>query len=212
MISDILIESNLLDSLRTIGTSKFFGVIQGHVINGFDLQRMDLIEKVISVPVIFPDILTRRVPVEGFASLFKEELNKAVKRYLEASVRAQSSVDPAWIRGRVLPSLADLQKKDQKKKEARLKRKAQEEEVKQAKKQRITYDPDKVNTPEYQQQRFRESFRSARTSNSSRQVYTPPSEPQTSLSILNSIHLLLLNLTTPSLYQILSHHLFLHLF
>src|SRR3954470_16894876 len=104
MISDILLESDLLDSLRTIGTSKFFGVIQGHVMNAFDLQRMRLIEKVTSVLVIFPDILTRRVPVEGFTSLFKEEPNKAVKCYLEVSVKAQSSVDPAWIRGRVLPS------------------------------------------------------------------------------------------------------------
>src|SRR3954464_10203745 len=134
MISDILIEIDLMDSLRTIGTSKFFGVIQGHVINGFDLQRLELIKEVISVPVIFPYILTIRIPIEGFASLFKEELNKAVKRYLEASVRAQYSVDPAWILGRVLPSLDDLQKKDQKKKEARLKRKAQEEEAKEAKK------------------------------------------------------------------------------
>src|SRR4051812_5642148 len=164
-----------MDSLRTIGTSKFFGVIQGHVINGFDLLRLELIQKVISAPVIFPDILTRRIPVEGFASLFKEEIKKAVKHYLEASVRAQSSIDPAWIRGRVLPSLANLQKKDKKKQEARLKKKAQEAEAKQAKKQRITYDPNKVNTPEYQQQRLRESFHSERTGNSSRHVFTPPS-------------------------------------
>src|SRR3954469_9347223 len=64
--------------------------------------------------------------------------------------------------------------------EARLKRKAQEDEAKKAKKQRVTYDPDKVNTPEYQQQRIRESLRASRSANVSRHVFPPPSEPQIS--------------------------------
>src|SRR4051812_2054729 len=66
VISEILIESDLMDSLRAIGTSKFFGVIQGHVINAFyllrlELIRLELIREVTSAPVIFPDILTRRI-------------------------------------------------------------------------------------------------------------------------------------------------------
>src|SRR4051812_34776989 len=175
MILDILIESDLLDSIRTTRASQFLRVVQGPVFNGVDLFRLDLIKEVTSVGTSFPDILSRRVPVAGFATLFQAELRKAVKHYLEASVRTQSSVDPAWIRGRVLPSLADLQKKDQKKQEARLKRKAQEDEAKKAKKQRVTYDPDKVNTPEYQQQRIRESLRASRTAKVSRHIFTPPS-------------------------------------
>src|SRR4051812_2531699 len=108
MISDIRTESNLLDSIRTIGASQLLGVVQGPVFNGVDLFRLDLIKTVSSVGTSLPDILSRRVPVEGFATLCHLELHKAVKHYLEDSVRAQSAIDPAWIRGRVLLSLADL--------------------------------------------------------------------------------------------------------
>src|SRR3954464_8179757 len=167
MISDILTESNLLDSIRTLDASQFLGVVQGPVFNSVDLFRLDLIQTVSSVGTSFPDILSRRVPVEGFATLFHLELHKAVKHHLEDSVRKQSEVDPAWIRGRVLLSKADLRKKDQKKHQARLKRKVQEDEAKQAKKLRVTYDPDKMNTPEYRQQKIRDSFRTPRSANAS---------------------------------------------
>src|SRR4051812_34778237 len=43
MISDILIESDMLELLKIVGTPKFFGVIQGHVLNAFDLKSMCLI-------------------------------------------------------------------------------------------------------------------------------------------------------------------------
>src|SRR4051812_22438940 len=46
MISDILTESNLLDSIRTLGASQFLGVVQGPIFNGVDLFRLDLIQKV----------------------------------------------------------------------------------------------------------------------------------------------------------------------
>src|SRR3954465_7603110 len=55
MISDILIESELMDSLRTTGTSQFFRVIHGPVINGVDLLRLDLIREVTSDPASFLD-------------------------------------------------------------------------------------------------------------------------------------------------------------
>src|SRR3954467_7928581 len=123
IISDILTESNLLDSIRTLRASQFLGVVQGPIFNGVDLFRLDLIQKVSSVGTSFPDILSRRVPVEGFATLFYLELHKVVKHHLEDSVRKQFDIDSAWMRGRVLLSLVDLQKKQ----EARLKRKAQED-------------------------------------------------------------------------------------
>src|SRR4051812_34682149 len=132
------------------------------------------------------DILSRRVAVEGFVSLFHKELHQVVKLYLEDCVRKQSDIDPAWIRGRVLMSKADLLKKDQKEQQARLKRKAREDEAKKAKKLRVTYDPDKVDSSEYRQKRIRDSFHTTRSSYASsesvtRQVFTPlPSVPKPS--------------------------------
>src|SRR3954463_11139698 len=77
MISDILIESDLLDSIRTTGASQFLGVVQGHVFNGVDLFRLDLLKEVTSVGTSFPNILSRRVPVTGFTTLFQAEHRKA---------------------------------------------------------------------------------------------------------------------------------------
>src|SRR3954471_13035659 len=43
MISDNLIESKLLDSIRTLDASHFIGVVQGPIFNGVDLSRLELI-------------------------------------------------------------------------------------------------------------------------------------------------------------------------
>src|SRR4051812_22248587 len=174
MISDILTESKVLDSIRKLNASHLLGVVQGPIFNGVDLFRLELIQNVPSVCPSFPDILSRRVAVEGFASLFQEELHQVVKSYLEDCVRKQSDIDPAWIRGRVLPSKADLLKKDKKERQARLKRKAQKDEAERAKKLRVTYDPDKVGSSERRNKRIRDSFHKTRSSHSSRQVFTPP--------------------------------------
>src|SRR3954468_9181487 len=179
MISDILIESKVVDFVRKLNASYFLGVIQGPIFNGVDLFRLELIQSVPSVCPSFPDILLRRVVVEGFVSLFHKELHQVVKLYLEDCVRKQSDIDPAWIRGRVLLSKADLLKKDQKEQQARLKRKAREDEAKKAKKLRVTYDPDKVDSSEYRQKRIRDSFHTTRSSYASsesvtRQVFSPP--------------------------------------
>src|SRR4051812_46813616 len=152
----------------------FLGVIQGPIFNGVDLFRLELIKNVPFVCTSFPDILSRRIVVEGFISLFHKELDQVVKFYLEDCVRKQSDVDPAWIRGRILPSKADLLKKDQKEQKARLKRKAQEDEAERAKKLRVTYDPDKVGSSEHRNKRIRDSLLKTRSSHSSRQVFTPP--------------------------------------
>ncbi|XP_058758267.1 uncharacterized protein LOC131631491, partial [Vicia villosa] len=166
MISDILVESDLMNALRDVDTPKFFTVLQGHVLNALDLKRILLIPEVTSTPRIAPDILTRRSPVENFSQLFKEELHKSVKRYLKTCVLAQSYVDRAWIRGRTLPSLVELKKKEQKKKEKRLKRKASEAESKAAKKPKLSYDPDKVHSKEYREKRIRDSLRALRVASS----------------------------------------------
>src|SRR3954465_15182076 len=122
---------------------------------------------------------SRRIAVEGFISLFHKELDQVVKLYLEDCVRKQSEVDPAWIRGRVLPSKEDILKKDKKERQARLKRKAKEDEAERAKKLRVTYDPDKVGSSERRNKRIRDSLHRTRSSHassehSSRQVFTPP--------------------------------------
>src|SRR3954469_3074981 len=179
MISDILIESKVVDSIRKLNASHLLGVVQGPIFNGVDLFRLELIQNVPSVCPSFPDILSRRVAVEGFAPLFQEELHQVVKSYLEDCVRKQSDIDPAWIRGGVLPSKADLLKKDKKERQARLKRKAQEDEAERAKKLRVTYDPDKVGSSERRNKRIRDSFHKNKSSHassehSSRQVFTPP--------------------------------------
>src|SRR4051812_41458627 len=184
MISDILIESKVLDSIRKLNASHFLGVVQGPIFNGVDLFRLELIKNVPFVCTSFPDILSRRVAVEGFVSLFHKELHQVVKLYLEDCVRKLSDIDPAWIRGRVLPSKADIQKKDKKERQARLKRKAQEDEAERAKKLRVIFDPDKVGSSECRNKRIRDSFHKTRSSSahSSRQVFTPPpSVPKPSL-------------------------------
>src|SRR4051812_24303460 len=174
MISDILIESKVVDSIIKFNASHFLGVIQGPIFNGVDLFRLELIKNVPFVCTSFPDILSRRIAVEGFISLFHKELDQVVKLYLEDCVRKQSDVDPAWIRGRVLPSKVDILKKDKRERQARLKRKAQEDEAERAKKLRVTYDPDKVDSSERRNKRIRDSFHKTRSEHSSRQVFTPP--------------------------------------
>src|SRR4051812_11393584 len=190
MISDILIESKVVDfirNLRNLNASHFLEVTQGPIFNGVDLFGLEIIKNVPFVCTSFPDILSRRIAVEGFISQFHKELDQVVKLYLEDCVRKQSEVDPAWIRGRVLPSKDDILKKDKKERQARLKRKAQEDEAERAKKLRVTYDPDKVGSSERRNKRIRDSFHKTRSSHassehSSRQVFTPPpSVPKPSL-------------------------------
>src|SRR3954465_2967389 len=199
MISDILIESKVVDSIKRLNASHLLGVIQGPIFNGVDLFKLELIQNVPSVCPSFPDILSRRVAVEGFASLFQEELHQVVKSYQEDCVRKQSDIDPAWIRGRVLPSKADLLKKDKKERQARLKRKAQKDEAERAKKLRVTYDPDKVGSSERRNKRIRDSFHKTRSSHSSRQVFTPPpSVPKPSPQSLSSESKVNFTLPNPS--------------
>src|SRR4051812_36867744 len=177
MISDILIESKVVDfirNLRNLNASHFLEVTHGPIFNGVGLLGLEVIKNVPSVCTSFPDILSRRIAVEGFISLFHKEPDQVVKFYLEDCVRKQSDVDPAWIRGRVLPSKDDILKKDKKERQARLKRKAQEDEAERAKKLRVTYDPDKVGSSERRNKRIRDSFHRTRSSHSSRKVFTPP--------------------------------------
>src|SRR3954468_8408369 len=174
MISDILIESKVVDFIRNLNASHFLEVTQGPIFNGVDLFGLEIIKNVPFVCTSFPDILSRRIAVEGFISLFHKELDQVVKLYLEDCVRKQSDVDPAWIRGRVLPSKDDILKKDKKERQARLKRKAKEDEAERAKKLRVTYDPDKVGSSERRNKRIRDPLHRTRSSLSSRQVYTPP--------------------------------------
>src|SRR3954468_10400011 len=174
MISDILIESKVVDSIRNLNASHFLEVTQGPIFNGVDLFGLEIIKNVPFMCTSFPDILSRRIAVEGFISLFHKELDQVVKLYLEDCVRKQSEVDPAWIRGRVLPSKDDILKKNKKERQARLKRKAKEDEAERAKKLRVTYDPDKVGSSERRNKRIRDPLHRTRSSLSSRQVYTPP--------------------------------------
>src|SRR4051794_2005868 len=76
MISYILIESKVLDSVRKLNASHFLGVVQGPIFNGVDLFRLELIKNVPFVCTSFPDILSRRVAVEGFITLFHKELRQ----------------------------------------------------------------------------------------------------------------------------------------
>src|SRR3954468_19339157 len=174
MISDILIESKVVDFFRNPNASHSLEVTHGPIFNGVDLFGLEVIKKVPVVCTSFPDIMSRRIAVEGFISLFHKELDRVVKFYLEDCVRKQSDVDPAWIRGRVLPSKEDILKKDKKEEQARLKRKAQEDEAERAKKLRVTYDPDTVGSSERRNLRIRDPLHRTRSSFSSRQVYTPP--------------------------------------
>src|SRR3954470_18634077 len=179
MISDILIERKVVDFFRNPNASHSLEVTHGPIFNGVDLFGLEVIKKVPVMCTSFPDIMSRRIAVEGFISLFHKELDRVVKFYLEDCVRKQSDVDPAWIRGRVLPSKEDILKKDKKEQQARLKRKAQEDEAERAKKLRDTYDPDKVGSSERRNKRIRDSFHKTRSSHasskhSSRKVFTPP--------------------------------------
>src|SRR4051812_21480360 len=104
LISDILIESGLIDTLRAAGSIPDLIVVHGSTLTAQPLRRMQLIKKVISTPKVIPDILTRRTLVADYPQIFKEELSEYVQLYLEPCVRDHSEVDPAWIRGRTLPS------------------------------------------------------------------------------------------------------------
>src|SRR4051812_29159679 len=92
MISNILIESGLIDILRAAGSLHNLTAIRGSIMNAQSLKRIELIEKVTTSPKVFPDILTRRTLVVNFSHMFKEELDKFVKRYLKSYVKAQTSV------------------------------------------------------------------------------------------------------------------------
>ncbi|XP_058741372.1 uncharacterized protein LOC131613744 [Vicia villosa] len=138
LISDILTESGLIDTLRAAGSIQDLTTINGSTLDAHTLRRMQLIGKVTSTPTVIPDILTRRNPVVDFPLIFKEELSESVQLYLESCVRDQSEVDPSWIRGRNPPSLDELIKRDKKKKEKKKKRKVTGEgpAAKKAKKQK----------------------------------------------------------------------------
>src|SRR3954462_6322695 len=62
MISDILTESGLIDTLRAADSSQYLTSIRGSILTAQSLRRMQLIEKVTTPPKVFPDILTRRTP------------------------------------------------------------------------------------------------------------------------------------------------------
>src|SRR4051812_33805648 len=186
MISDILIESKVVDFVRNSNTSHSLEATHGPIFNGVSLFGLEVIKNVPSVCTSFPDILSRRIAVEGFISLFHKEPDQVVKFYLEDCVRKQSDVDPAWIRGRVLPSKDDILKKDKKERQARLKRKAQEDEAERAKKLRVTYDPDKVGSSEHRNKRIRDSLHRTRSSHAS----SEHSSRQVLLHLLLSLNLL----------------------
>ncbi|XP_058760167.1 uncharacterized protein LOC131633470 [Vicia villosa] len=84
MISDILTESGLLDTLRAEGSSHNLSATHGSILNAQSLRRMQLIEKVITPPIVFPHILTRRTRVVSFSHMFKEELEKSVKSLVKS--------------------------------------------------------------------------------------------------------------------------------
>src|SRR3954466_12766143 len=177
MISDILIEGKVVDFIRNLNAPHLLEVTHGPIFNGVNLFGLEVIKNVPDMCTSFPDILSRRIAVKGFISLHHKELDQVIKLYLEDCVRKQSDVDPAWIRGRVLPSKEDILKKDKKERQERLKRKAKEDEAERAKKLRVTYDPDKVGSSD--RRRIRDSFQRNRSSlasseDSSRLVYTPP--------------------------------------
>lgn len=115
MISDILVESELLNSLRFCGKPESFIVTKGLPFSGLDLVRTKLVPQMLSIPSDIASGPPRNIPVPGFSTMFQAELVKAVTEFLETSVRNSSRIDPAWMRGRVLPSLADLQREDKKK-------------------------------------------------------------------------------------------------
>src|SRR3954464_4189063 len=177
MISDILIEGKVVDFIRNLNAPHLLEVTHGPIFNGVDLFGLEVIKNVPVLCTSFPDILSRRIAVKGFISLHHKELDQVIKLYLEDCVRKQSDVDPAWIRGRILPSKEDILKKDKKERQEKLKRKAKEVEAERAKKLRVTYDPDKVGSSD--RRRIRDSLQRNRSSlasseDSSRLVYTPP--------------------------------------
>src|SRR3954464_10460773 len=175
MISDILIESKVVDSIKKLNASHLLGVIQGPILMVWICSDYNSFKMYLLCAQAFLTFSLEELLLKVLPPCFK----KNCKSYLEDCVRKQSDIDPAWIRGRVLPSKADLLKKDQKEQNARLKRKAREDEVMKAKKLRVTYDPDKVDSEERREKRIRDSFHRTRSSHASsehvsRQVFTPP--------------------------------------
>ncbi|XP_058784253.1 uncharacterized protein LOC131659026 [Vicia villosa] len=115
LISDILNESGLIDVLKEAGSVKDLITVSGSTLTAHTLRRMQLIGKVLSPPTVVNYILVRRIPVVDFQLFLKEELLDSVLFYLESCVRDKSEFDPAWFRGRILPTLDELIKRDKKK-------------------------------------------------------------------------------------------------
>src|SRR4051812_33105308 len=95
MISDILIESKVVDFIRNINASHLLEVTHGPIFNGVDLFGLEIIKNVPFVCTSFPDILSRRIAVEGFISLFHKELDQVVKLFLEDIQKKQDEQSSA---------------------------------------------------------------------------------------------------------------------
>src|SRR4051812_14273661 len=66
LISNILTESGLIDTLRAASSIQDLTTVSGNTLTAHTLRRMHLIGKVTSTPKVIPDILTRRTPVVDF--------------------------------------------------------------------------------------------------------------------------------------------------
>ncbi|XP_058752247.1 uncharacterized protein LOC131625404 [Vicia villosa] len=115
LISDILTESGLIDSLLEAGAVQDLEATCGSTVTTHTLKKMKLITSVTSPPRVVNEIRTRRTPVDDFQLFFKEEHPKVILFYLESCLKDNSEVDPAWLHNITLPSL-DVQKAPKKRK------------------------------------------------------------------------------------------------
>ncbi|XP_058750455.1 uncharacterized protein LOC131623463 [Vicia villosa] len=115
LISDILTESALIDSLREAGAVQDLAATCGSTLTAHTLKKMKLITSVTSQPRVVNEIMNRRIPVDDFQMLFKEEHPKFILYYLESCLKDDTEFDPAWLHSRNLPSL-DVQKAHKKRK------------------------------------------------------------------------------------------------
>ncbi|XP_058782158.1 uncharacterized protein LOC131656459 [Vicia villosa] len=97
LISDILVETGLIDDLVNAGIVKDLYATCGSTINAHTLKKMKLIETITATPRVVNEILTRRVlALADFEMFFKNDHPSIVLYYLEKCQKEGSEYDPVW--------------------------------------------------------------------------------------------------------------------
>lgn len=120
LISDILTENGLAAHLTDAGQIDELKAIVGKSLDGKSLQRMKVVEKLQSEPIMFDSetVRTRRVPVEDFPLFTAEEPREALLAFITSCIAYGIPLPPDLLEQASQPAPKFIEKKRRKKRKA----------------------------------------------------------------------------------------------